>query len=108
MIDLYSGSAILDHDWLTQTKCTLDEAEYIANSISHTIKRHDFDEKEYGKDESALIQNAASSLDNGGAIFSKEWLTAQSVEHDRALCAAKYIAIAINSHYFNGKFTLDK
>jgi hypothetical protein len=39
MEDLQNGSSILTHDWLDENKCTADDAQYVAESIAHSIKR---------------------------------------------------------------------
>lgn len=42
MKDLENGSAILTHDWLDENKCTADDAQYVAESIAHSVKQYHF------------------------------------------------------------------
>lgn len=42
MQDLENGGAILTHDWLDENKCSLDDAQYVAESIVHAVKQCHF------------------------------------------------------------------
>ncbi|MBL0711966.1 MAG: hypothetical protein JJV99_13290 [Colwellia sp.] len=42
MLDLEKGGAILTHDWLDENNCSLDDAQYVAESIAHAVKQHYF------------------------------------------------------------------
>lgn len=103
MISLWGGAPILTQKWMAQAECSLDDAKYVSRSISNLIKQHQFDEKEYGKAETAIIKSAETTLSSGGAIFSAEWISDQAYSYDQAHSAAKYIALAINTHHFYGE-----
>lgn len=45
MQDLENGGAILTHDWLDINECSLDDAQYVAESIAHAVKQCHFNGK---------------------------------------------------------------